>query len=376
MKIIEWLPLFGGILLGCSLVVQGKAVPLADASASAKVEEIPEGGEYRITVEFIPVTTLDEVSNDEMTEVLARFYAEEALSGFLGAEKAISFTHVPLAHKPLEEGRVQWAFAIPSRLVVDAPLEKTVARREITKGRSQSTTPDIQTRLLDFRSSCFKDLRIAEALFADEAEKCSSSGEKAALHNRIAQAFDAFEEKVRNDGALFRAEKKELLERAAKVRAFLLDELDAGAGTKEADAQSDDLPISDATFVEPFGVFLRADPILLQTGGARRIPRPDGTWVVLAVGSAATANEHREDIADLQASAALAKLGGEEAGTKSELKRAYQRGSNGGESYEMKRISRTELSAGRFQQAGEKVGTWFSPDGTRFFLARGRIEYP
>lgn len=378
MKTIDRLALLGlgGILLGCPLSALGKSVPLADASASAAVEEMSEGAEYRIAVEFVPVTTLDEVSNDQMTEVLARFYAEEALSGFLEKEIAILFPHVQSLHKTLGERHVQWTFSVPARMLVDAPPAETMTRKEITQDTIRGDSPDIQTRLLDFRSQCFKDLRIAEALFADEAAKCVNPKEKAALRNRIVQAFAALEEKVRNDGALFRAEKKELLERAAKVRAFLLDELAGGEPAQESGIRQKDLPISDATFVEPFGAFLRADPILLRTGGVRIIERQDGSRVVLAVGSASAMNEHREDIADAQAQIALAKWREEEVVTESELTREYQRNSNGVETSGMKRTSHTRLSAMSLHKPGETVGTWFSPDGTRFFLAKGRIVSP
>lgn len=353
-----------------------EAVPLADASASASVRAVSEPEGYRVSVAFVPVTTLDDVSNAEMTEILAQFYAEEALTVFLHAPKAVSFTRIKSSNKMREDGRVQWSWTIPAGAVADAPEEVIEKREEATGTKSSSGKTDARTKLLDFRSSCFKDLRVAETVFSDEASRCRDESDKTALRERIAKAFSALEEKIDTDGDLFRSEKKELRDRAAKVKAFLFDEIGGGAGESESTGRTESLPVSDATFVEPFGALLRADPILLKSGGARIVERKDGSFAVLAVGSAMAANDNREKIAEMQAAAALSKLRGEEVVTEDELVRNYERTTKDGitsETASTERKSKTSLFSMDFHKPGETVGTWLSPDGKRFFLAKGRI---
>jgi len=71
------------LLLCAALPAVAGEIALADASASASVVRTQSPVGFDISVVFLPVTTLDEVSNQEMSEILARFYADEALSVFV-----------------------------------------------------------------------------------------------------------------------------------------------------------------------------------------------------------------------------------------------------------------------------------------------------
>ncbi len=372
----DWPSAIATALVLLATSVPAEPVPLADATASASVRAVdsPEG--YRIAVLFRPVTTLDDASNEEMTEVMAHFYAEEALSGFLKQPKAISFVRAKSSRKEAEDGRVQWNFAIASPAISDAPVEAVEKREELAGRPASREKTDAKTRMIDFRSSCFKDLRIAEAVFSDEAAHCSTANERKALKDRIANALSALEEKIRTDDGLFRAEKKDMLDRVGRVRASLYDEIEGGGTIDSPPADGPAAPIADATFVEPFGALLRADPILLRTGGARIVERKDGSIVVLAVGSALAENGSREKIAEMQAAAALSRLRGEEVVTEDELTRSYERSTRDGattENAETKRTSKTTLFSMDFHKPGETVGTWLSADRRKFFLAKGRI---
>ena len=76
-------------LFGVISSAHADEIKLADASASASVTRIQTPKGFDVSVSFRPVATLDEVSNEEMTEVMAMFYVDEALSSFLKAQKAI-----------------------------------------------------------------------------------------------------------------------------------------------------------------------------------------------------------------------------------------------------------------------------------------------
>ena len=352
-------------------------INLVDASASASVVSSSVQKGYEISVEFRPVTTLDEISNEEMSKTLAQFYAEEALSNFLHAPKAIAFGKAQSILNGVENGRAKCVFNIPMDAIIDAPIHNVEIREEIVGKRRIDEKVDAKTRILDFRSTCFRDLRIAETLFAEEIAAVKNADERAALQRKIKDGFSALRLRIKADDNLFRSEKAELVEKVDKVENYLLTEaIDEKGKTNRTDSEKN-LPILDAIFKEPFGDLLKADPILLTHGGARFIEMVDGRVAILAVGFAMADNEDKEDIAELKASAELGKLlGGEESIVRNKIERQYRRSSsrdNANESMELKRTSATIVNSMDFHKMGETVGTWFSKDEKRFFLAKGRI---
>lgn len=362
-----------------SIIIPSFAVEinLADASASVSVVSSMAQAGYRISVEFRPVTTLDENSNREMTETLAQFYAEEALSNFLNASKAIVFSKAQSTLKALGDNKAQCIFNIPTGAIIDAPSRNMEIRKEIIGKRRAEEKLDANIRILDFRSTCFRDLRIAEALFAEEIASAKSSKERAMSQRKIKDGFSALRQKIKADDDLFRSEKAELIEKVDKVENYLLSE-DIGEKDKLDRKDSEkNLPIVDAIFKEPFGDLLKANPILLTHGGACCVEMEDGAVAILAVGFAKADNEDRKDIAELMASAELGKLrGGEESVVKEKIERQYRSSSDGDnvkEDVETKQSSMTIVNSMDFHKMGETVGTWLSKNRKRFFLAKGQI---
>ena len=365
------------LLLWTVASVSAVEIKLADASASASVVSVTSQPGDRISVEFRPVTTLDEISNREMSETLAQFYAEEALSSFLHASKAIVFSKAQSILKGEGDNKARCVFNVPAEAIIDAPFRNVEKREEIVGKRRAENKVDANTRILDFRSTCFRDLRIAETLFSEEIATAKNANERAASQRKIKDGFSALRLKIKADDSLFRSEKAELIEKVDKVENYLLTE---AIGEKDKTNRTDsekNLPILDAVFKEPFGDLLKADPILLTHGGARFIEMADGRVAILAVGFTMAENEDKEDIAELKASAELGKLrGGEEAVVGNKIERQYRRSSSGNdvnESMELKRSSTTIVNSMDFHKTGETVGTWLSADGKRFFLAKGRI---
>ena len=369
-------------------------VKLADASASASIEQLPAQDAFAIAVAFRPVTTLDDVTNREMTEVMAQFYAEEALSKFLESPKAIVFSKAETMVGKVDEDakKVKFGFRVPVEAVIDAPVQKVEAREEVVGKKNPDVKKSVGNRFQDFRSTCFRDLRIAEALYADEVSSVKGEKAVAKLRQKMHAAFVALREKIENDDNLFRAEKKELVGKVEKVERSLVKELEGkesnGARREDCDSDAEEkiksdrsLPISDATFVEPFGKLLKRDPILLTTGGARVIEMKNGSIAVVFVGSARADNDDREEIAEMRGADALGRLReGEETSSESSIERTYTRSSGDSgakENMDVKRVSRVRMNSNAFLPDGmEKVGTWFSKDGKKFFLAKGRIVRP
>ena len=364
------------------IIIQSLAVEikLADASASASVVSAASQAGYRISVEFRPVTTMDEISNREMSGTIAQFYAEEALSSFLKISKAIMFSKTRSTMNWVGDDKAQCVFDVPAKAIIDAPVRNVEIREEIVGKKCAGNKADASALFLDFRSTCFRDLRIAEALFAEKIASAKEQKGCKALRQKICAAFSSLRKKIKEDDGLFRSEKKDLVAKADKIERYLLNEIEGGCAEGERDENSlAKLPISEAFFKAPFGSLIKNDPILLTHGGARFIEMGDGAVAILAVGFAMADNEDREDIAELRASAELGKLqAGEESVVESRIERQYRRSSNGGgasESMEMKRLSKTVVNSIDFHKTGETVGTWLSADRKRFFMAKGRIVH-
>lgn len=365
------------LLLWTVASVSAVEIKLADASASASVVSVTSQPGYRISIEFRPVATLDDISNREMSETIAQFYAEEALSSFLHASKAIVFSKAQSILKGEGVNKARCVFNVPTEAIIDAPIRNVEIREEIVGKRWSEDKVDANARIQDFRSTCFRDLLIAEALFAEKIATAKSAKERATSKRKIKKGFSALRQKIKADDNLFRSEKAELIEKVDKVENYLLTEATGETDNTNCMDSPKNLSIADAVFKEPFGDLLKADPILLTHGGARFIEMDDGRVAILAVGFAMAGNEDREDIAEMKASAELGKLrGGEESVVRNKIERQYRRSSSGNdvnENMEMKRSSTTIVNSMDFHKTGETVGTWLSADGKRFFLAKGRI---
>lgn len=364
-------------LLCVALQAVASEITLADATTSASVERTQAPVGFKISVVFRPVTTLDETSNQEMSEVLAQFYADEALSAFLNVQKSIVIEKTRTNSEKVDGGMVRWKFVVPESAVVDAPMTKVEIREfVIGKKNKDRKRTDTQTQILDFRSSCFRDLRVAETLFADEVRTKKDLSGMDALQQRVQDAVSALRKRIKEDDDLFRSEKIELLNKVDKVEDHLVRLIKGNDSNPESETK---LPIKEAVFKEPFGNLLKSDQILLTHGGARFIEIKGGDVAIVAVGFASADNDDREDIAELKASAELGKLrAGEESVVANKFERHYSRASNGAEVKEevdTKRISAVSVNSLDFHKSGETVGTWLSLDGRRFFLAKGRIVH-
>lgn len=345
-----------------------KDITLADPTASASVIKVGTPERYEIALSFVPVTTLDAVSNEEMTDVLAQFYAEEAISLFMGVPKAIVRDGAKASKGDVAGGKIKWFFTVPKRAIVGVSKAEVDVRSEWAGAICYSRV-DIKTRLEDFRSQCFRDLRVAEMMFDEKIQHAKTESEKRFLCNKAKHSLDELRLKIKADSHLFRAEKAKMLKKCDEVEEYL------NSSRQKCIA---DLPIKNAKFdKEIFEDLIKEDTILLTHGGARIKELDDGSVAVISVGSAAATMDDCMDIAEMDASAALSKLlGGEETVVRNELRREYSRVGKSeiqSEMSEFKRKSLIQLFSTSYHKSGETVGTWLSLDGKRFFVAKGRV---
>ena len=360
------------LLLTAFVVFSATKVEIkSDKSTVAEVEKIRAKQLFAVSLTFVPVTTLDVVANDEMTEVLAQFFAEEALSSYLKSPKAVDFSKTECIVRKKSEKQCSLTYEIPLSAVTDVPQRQ----HTIVLGASSVSA---ETLVQDFRSTCFRDLRVAEAVFLERIKSCKGKDQ---LAQKINDAFAALEKRINDDDALFISEKEELLAKANKVKAFLLKKLSPNDAALQTDAPQDSAAnISHAVFLPEFKPFLLNDPILLDAGGCKAFRTEDGKIVLIAVGNAEVKDQSAKDrirrrkIAEQRAFGELAKHREVEVTFFSERhKTTTISSSNGVEKGSLQKItsSRITIRAQAYFEEMITVGTWYSLDGKIFYLAKG-----
>lgn len=352
-------------MLATSVVLAAQKIELeSDKSVLAEIIEDKAGQHIIISLAFIPVTTLDPVTNDEMTEILAQFYAEETLSSYLKAPKTIDFHRTKcIVHKKTAK-QCTLTYKIPTMAILDVKEEQLSISAEAFKKSFGSFSSD--ALLQDFRSTCFRDLRIAEAVFLEQIKLGKNQD---SLAGKIREALSALEKKIHDDDALFLSEKEELLAKVRKVRDFLLNKLSAGESL---------VKISNANIIPVFQEFLFAEKILLEIGGCKAFQTEDGRIFLISVGrcrargDSAEAKIHQERIAEQKAYAEIAKYKGIEVVVFASLEKEISRNVKREEKYSKRKTKKITIRSAEFMYGLPTVGTWFSADGTVFYLAKGK----
>ena len=347
----------------------------SDKTASAEVSENKADQLITVSLKFLPVTTLDPVTNDEMTEVLAEFFAEEAMSSFLKTPKAIVFSKTRKRIQNKTDKEYSVTYSIPVSALVDAKEKKESVSAEVLKKSFHSETTSL---LQDFRSTCFHDLRVTEAVFLEQIE---TTKDKTALRKKINDAFSAFGKIVEKDDELFLSEKEELNQKAKRIKKHLLDKLSANKEneSKESSDGSEKVPesISRANIIPEYKPILFSEPILLETSGCKAIEMPDGSIYIIAVGRTVARGDSASDkilqekIAEQKAYGEMAKYDGLDVHVFAQETRTMVSKQAQVESYEKKKSKTITLRADRYLNHMPTVGTWYSTDGTAFYLAKG-----
>lgn len=372
---------FMTILFCASIVCSAQTIELrSDRSAKAEIKEDKAKQNYIVQISFVPVTTLDSVTNDEMTAMLAEFFTEEALSTFLKGSKAVIFSGITPQVLKQEKNLITIQYTIPVKNICNAETRTVDSAVGIMlKKFYASTTLSSDNLIADFRSTCFRDLRSAEIYFASQINK---SKNKAGLKTQIQRAFIELTKKINNDDALFMSEKEELLEKSKKVEIFLLKQLEKSSRSTASDSQPDTalLNVSRVTFLPQFKDFLINDNILLEVGGCRAFENSSGKRVLIAVGVAPVKDNTpkdrllRQKIAEQKAFGELAKHQEVEVTFFAERYKTTEiKTENGAESGKSRRNSSTRITVQAEAYFDEMitVGYWYSKDGKLFFLAKG-----
>ena len=370
------------ILFCASIVCSAQTIELrSDRSAKAEITEDKAKQNYAVKINFVPVTTLDDVTNEEMTVMLAQFFTEEALSIFLKDSKAVIFSGVHPNVLKKDKGIISILYTIPFSKICKAEKSSKTSTAEAMLKKFYSWAQISSDELLaNFRSTCFRDLRSAEIFFVSQI---AETKDQALMEKKVRQAFLVLTAKINNDDALFMSEKEELLEKAKKIESFLLKRLHSAPAASQADQTATAaIPqsISKATFLPEFKDFLINDNILLEVGGCRAFENASGKLALIAVGVALVKDNSPKDrlmcqkIAEQKAFGELAKHQEVEVNFFAERYKSTEvKTENGAESGKSRRnsTSRITVQAEAYFSKMITVGYWYSGDGKLFFLAKG-----
>ena len=356
----------------------------SDKTATAEVTENKAEQLFTVSLKFLPVTTLDPVTNDEMSDVLAEFFAEEAISTYLKKPKAIVFSKSKKSIQGKTNKEYYVIYSVPSSSIVDVEENIESPNAETLKSAFLSETASL---LQDFRSTCFHDLRVTEAVFFEQIEKAK---DKTALSKRIADAFSAFEKKVEKDDELFLSEKKELTQKAEFIKKHLQDKLSKRIENETKDSEPVNemkdktidsnvffSSVSQATIIPEYKSFFLENPILLETEGCSAFQVPDGSVYIITVGRSAANNNSvderilQEKIAETKAYGELSKFNGSRISFFAQQTRTMTTNKTQVEQYEKKKTKSITIRANSYIKSMQTIGTWYSSDGASFYLAKG-----
>ena len=368
------------LVLFASTLSLAKTIELqSDKSVSAEVSENKTEQIVTVSLKFLPVTTLDSVSNEEMTEVISKFLTEEALSIYFKSTKMINFSKVKLTVHSKSEKSWHISYHIPDSSIKNWKEEEhTVSAAEMKKHLSSLSAEEV---IQNFRSSCFRDLRIAEAVFLD---KIKNGKDKGVLDGQIKQAFDALLSKINADDALFLSEKEELEEKAKTVRKFLIKKMNTTflQTKKEAIQDNKSSMITNVKILPEYRECILSSSVLLELGGCQAFQQADGRILLVAVGYAEVNSQtpqdriRRQRIAEQKAFGELAKYQEVEVMVFASRDKATTiTTKNGLESSESKRTSNSRITirAGAYFNDMLTIGQWYSKNEKLFYLAKGCI---
>lgn len=336
---------------------------------------------YTVNLEFAPVVSLSQIENEEMTEILAKFFTEEALSVFLKEEKGVKFSRINSNILFKSKDKIKYRYLIPENEIYKVEVvEETSIDNLLTN--YYNSCDETNELFLDARSPCFRDTRTIEFYYLS---KISNAKDKTALRKEINDGLTLLRDKIKKDRALFLSEKEELLERVNKIELALLKKLSKNKSLNTSES-SNDVEASDPilevvsspTFDKPeFKDFFENEKILLTIGGCRAFETEDGKIALISVGLfPVTANSFVQSLksAEINAYNELAKHQNVQVtyfGMRTKKAEVVKKKLVESSSSEQSAYSKTTIQSKAYIQKMEKVGYWYSKDKTILFVALG-----
>lgn len=323
-----------------------------------------------LTVEFCftPVTSLDDVSNNEMSITVSKFLTIDAISKFYQKDKMIIFKNSTIAKIVKEDDKTRIIWKVPFSDIQDS--KKPQSRHQI---KLQKMVLNNKNIFRNFRSSCFSELQLAETYWLEAIE---SNKKTPALKEKIVNAITKLKEKIDDEDTLFTSEKEELKERVENLKHFLLNKLSAEPDESKEKKKSAENLISEGYFDPVYQNLLKSDLLLLSIGGVRVIQLENGKKYIISVGKV-TFTRSQLNTENLAKAAAREELNKHRAvkvtyfsESKENISTTYKNSQEDSTlSVEMKSFS--SMEAASILRRLSTIGAWYSKDRKYFFIALG-----
>ena len=357
--------------------------------AKADVTEIDGGRGLLVKVSFIAVSTLGNAANERISRLMSRSFAGQAVRVYSKTGKGVDFSKSRMVScnfdKSNSEEFCTVVYEIPKSALVDA-AETPAVPEGSSKSREafeKACGTDGESAMENFRSTCYRDLRVAEAAFLFEID--AGKLDRDVLRREIESAFSSMCEKSKSEDMLFISEKEELAGKIEAVKSYLLKKLgerDGGSPKKPSpeETAANAKLISKGEFGRnEYKDLIMSDSVLLTTGGCRIFPVGDKAYIV-GVGCTEVRNDtsrdriRRRETAQEKARVQVIKSRSTDVSFfKRSLDKAVVRYKDRAETSEevLDDVSTTTVKAADYVDSMDIVATWYSADGQLFFLALG-----
>lgn len=338
--------------------------------------------QYTLQVQILPVSAFDPPTNDKLTLAKSRNVAFMALAQHLKIPPTsdLSVAGLQVTDKHLDGSRVIVQIALPKLGVKISPRAESVPVQPLAIGNALAIPPgpdgsSLLTRAGDYRDSAraLRDIYVEQI---DQSAAAEPTDERIAdLEQAISEKFEMLGKEMDADMLLLTIERDELRPEMKAIHDGLIERLRQMANMRA---------VSSMIAEEPFSSVLKADPILLQYGGARivRLPRTNQT-MILSVASTAVKDNTAADRVRMQKvcrSKALAELLSQQKGlqvkyalrTEDMTVVVFEDGKEETASLE-RTLEITSAQVEGFVQALPVVASWYSASGDMFFLAIGTM---
>lgn len=355
--------------------------------ASASIEETAEL--FSIEASVIPVTVFDTATNDQLNRSKLRGVAMMALARHLNVPAAseVSVSELRTTGWRGDSARVVAAFEVSKSAVrvVERPPAAAVHTAEPVMQASKTIGVPVGSLLLtrkgDYLDTVAQLQEVNTAMIADMQTPGVPVEKLAGLEQAITNQFGALRSVVDADSLLLTVEREDVYAAMTAVQENLSGQLKEGRSF----AMSSALAVKSMTAVTPFDMYLKADPILLQYGGARVIVLPESNKVmIVSVAFTAVKDNSGADRLRMEKvchQKALAGLLTEKQGlkvkyaleTRDSTTSVFDDGREQTASLETM-LETTSAQAEGFVRDLPVVGSWCSDDGQLFFMAIGGVS--
>lgn len=374
--------------MALAILCGGAAVSLASSgyqfdgprNPQAVVDETAT--QYTLQVKMLPVSAFDPPTNDKLTLAKSRSVAFMALARHLKIPPTseLSVAGLQITGKRMDGELMVVQVALPKSGVKISPRTESVTGQPTATGNVPAIQPgpigsSLLTRIGDYQDSARQLWDIFMEQLNPSAALELTDERIADLEQAIAEKFEMLGKAMDADMLLLTVERDELRPEIKTIQDGLLEQLRQAVNMRA---------VSSMVAEEPFASCLKADPILLQVGGARIIMlQKTNKSLIVSVASTAAKDNSVADRVRMQTvcrSKALAELLSQQKGlqvkyalqAKDQTVVVFRDGKEETESLEST-LETTSAQVEGFVQALPVVATWYSAAGDMFFLAIGTI---